>query len=60
MKSHGVTRHMPQPFSVAVIVKLDAKHVNIEKIKIVAGGITPNASEARDAEGIMGGQPYRQ
>jgi carbon-monoxide dehydrogenase medium subunit len=55
MKSHGTT-YAP-PFSVAVLLKLDAKHVNIEKIKIVAGGITPNASEARDAEGIMGGNP---
>lgn len=41
---------------VATLVKLDAKHVDIEEFKIVVGGITPNPLEARGAEGIMKGK----
>lgn len=42
-------------FNVAVLLQLDAKHVNIEEIKIVVGGIAPYPVEAHSAEGIMKG-----
>jgi CO/xanthine dehydrogenase FAD-binding subunit len=41
--------------NVAVLLQLDAKHVNIEELKIVAGGIAPYPLEAHGAEGIMKG-----
>ena len=43
-------------FSVAVLLALDAKHVNIEDLRIVTGGITPNPSGAPQAEGMMKGK----
>lgn len=41
---------------VAVLLKLDAKHVNTEAFKIVAAGITPRPVKAREAEGILKGK----
>jgi carbon-monoxide dehydrogenase medium subunit len=43
------------PFTVAVLLKLDAKHVNVEDLKIVLGGITPAPIEASNAERRMKG-----
>jgi carbon-monoxide dehydrogenase medium subunit len=43
--------------NVAVLLQLDAKHVNIEELKIVVGGIAPYPLEAPGAEGIMKGNP---
>ncbi len=43
--------------NVAVLLQLDAKHVNIEELKIVVGGIAPHPLEAHGAEGIMKGKP---
>lgn len=54
MKSHETTS-VPI-FCVAVLLKLDAKHVNIEELKIVVSGPTLNPLEARDAVGIMKGK----
>jgi len=45
------------PLNVAVLLQLDAKHVNIEELKIVVGGIAPYPLEAPGAEGIMKGNP---
>jgi carbon-monoxide dehydrogenase medium subunit len=42
--------------NVAVLLQLDAKHVNIEELKIVAGGVAPYPVEAYGAEGIMKGK----
>ena len=41
---------------VAALLKLDAKHVDVEEFKIVVGGIVSNPLEAREAEGIMKGK----
>ena len=41
---------------VAVLLKLDAKHVNTEAFKIVVAGIAPKPQEAIEAEGIMNGK----
>ena len=43
--------------NVAVLLQLDAKHVNIEELKIVIGGITPQPLEARGAEALMKEKP---
>jgi carbon-monoxide dehydrogenase medium subunit len=43
--------------NVAVLLQLDAKHVNTEELKIVIGGITPQPLEARGAEALMKGKP---
>jgi CO/xanthine dehydrogenase FAD-binding subunit len=43
-------------FNVAILLKLDEKHVNIEDLKIVVSGITPNPLEVHEAEGIMKGK----
>jgi len=40
-----------------VLLQLDAKHVNIEELKIVIGGITPQPLEARGAEALMKEKP---
>lgn len=53
MKSRGIVD--APPFSVAVLLTLDAKHVNIEDLRIVAAGITPTPLEAPHAEGMMKG-----
>jgi carbon-monoxide dehydrogenase medium subunit len=47
----------PPALNVAVLLLLDAKHVNIEELKIVIGGITPQPLEARSAEALMKGKP---
>ena len=41
---------------VAVLLKLDAKHVNTEAFRIVVAGITPRPAKAREAEGILKGK----
>jgi len=43
--------------NVAVLLQLDAKHVNIEELKIVIGGIAPQPLEARGAEALMKEKP---
>jgi carbon-monoxide dehydrogenase medium subunit len=55
LKSDGTPG--PPPFTVAVLLKLDAKHVNVEDLKIVTGGITPSPLEASNAERRMKGNP---
>jgi carbon-monoxide dehydrogenase medium subunit len=40
----------------AVLLKMDAKHVNTEAFKIVVAGITPRPLKAREAEGILKGK----
>jgi carbon-monoxide dehydrogenase medium subunit len=55
MKS-GSTLNAPA-LNVAVLLQLDAKHVNIEELKIVIGGITPQPLEARGAVALMKEKP---
>jgi len=43
--------------NVAVLVQLDAKHVNIKKLKIVIGGVVPQPLEPRGAEDLMKEKP---
>ena len=41
---------------VAVLLKLDAKHVNTDAFRIVVAGITPRPVKVREAEGILKGK----
>jgi CO/xanthine dehydrogenase FAD-binding subunit len=41
----------------AVLLKLDAKHVNIEELRIVVGGIGPVPVEPQEGAGIMRENP---
>jgi carbon-monoxide dehydrogenase medium subunit len=41
----------------AVLLKLDAKHVNIEELRIVVGGIGPVPVESQEGAGIMRENP---
>lgn len=55
MKSSGASG--VSALNVAVLLQLDAKHVNIQEIKIVLGGILPQPLEARGAEALMKEKP---
>jgi len=55
MKSGG-SSEVPA-FNVAVLLQLDAKHVNIEELKIVVGGITPQPFKAHGAVALMKEKP---
>ena len=55
MKSGG-SSEVPA-FNVAVLLQLDAKHVNIEELRIVVGGVASKPSEARDAVALMKEKP---
>jgi carbon-monoxide dehydrogenase medium subunit len=55
MKSGGSSE--APAFNVAVLLQLDAKHVNIEKLRIVVGGVASKPFEARDAVALMKEKP---
>jgi carbon-monoxide dehydrogenase medium subunit len=55
MKS-GESSEVPA-FNVAVLLQLDAKHVNIEELRIAVGGVASKPFEARDAAALMKGKP---
>jgi len=55
MKSGGSSE--APAFNVAVLLQLDAKHVNIEELRIVVGGVASKPSEARDAVALMKEKP---
>ncbi|NWG01647.1 MAG: FAD binding domain-containing protein [Syntrophaceae bacterium] len=44
-------------FNTAVSLQLDGKHVNVEELRIVVGGVTPKIMEAREAVGFMKDKP---
>jgi CO/xanthine dehydrogenase FAD-binding subunit len=45
------------PLNVAVLLQLDAKHVNIEELKIVVGGMASQPLKAHGAEAFMKEKP---
>jgi len=45
------------PLNVAVLLQLDAKHVNIEELKIVVGGMAAQPLKAHGAEAFMKAKP---
>jgi carbon-monoxide dehydrogenase medium subunit len=55
MKSGGSSE--APAFNVAVLLQLDAKHVNIEELRIVVGGVASKPLEARDAVAFMKEKP---
>jgi carbon-monoxide dehydrogenase medium subunit len=55
MKSGGSSE--APAFNVAVLLQLDAKHVNIEELRIVVGGVASKPFEARDAVALMKEKP---
>lgn len=55
MKSGGSSE--APAFNVAVLLQLDAKHVNIEELRIVVGGVASKPLEAGDAVATMEEKP---